>query len=299
MFNIICIALFFLLLVGGPFIIASRHCLVFFWIKKAKKLESELDAILTRGQKAEIAVNNHIKKLITRVPNLRDARTMDGDIVILNGANKLSQEIDHIIVTKFAVIIVETKDWCGKVGALDEKTVALVQNGRVEHRKSPYAQARAKQQTLSKLLGEDVQISFVVVFTNPVSEIGRGLPSNFIRISQLENWLEHTRQHYEGRKEINVNEVCQKIDSSRDRGEFSKCHHMVRIARLTNSPSEDALRVYDLDTQISDLYLKADDNDYKGTVKERIQYRLQMTGYYLLLLFFLLLLGNSIQTSLP
>jgi len=284
MLNIILSSTALLLSVFGlPFFIASRKLLIIRWKMELYGLKRALNVILSQGKSGENAVNRIIAKIIRNTPQLNDAMTFEGDIVLLNGNGNLSQEIDHIIITRFAIIVIETKEWYGRISTLDDHTALLDQDGRIERRKSPYAQAQSKQVALSKILGKETPIAFVCVFTNPDIEFAPNCPSNYFHISQFGEMIKKVHQNCHGREVIDIQSAYKKIKARCDGMPNAKMRHLARIAKNTKNPTSDALTVLDYDTKIVELQQKIADPSYKPTISEHISKRVVPVFLWILL----------------
>ena len=293
---LICSLLLILSVFGFPFALASRRFLSFLYMRKIKLLNSRINSILRKGSAGEAAVNERISKMVKTMPILRDAKRSTGDIVLLNGDGQLSQEIDHIIVTKFAVVVIETKDWFGRISVLDDNSVLLDQGNRKEKRKSPIAQAKSKQTALRNILGPEVPLASTCVFTNPEVEFAQNCPFIFITLNKLEWALESLHKHYQGREVVDVEKTCERILARCDRSVQAKIIHMTRIAKHTKQPPADAIEVLDIDMRIKALSKKVDDPSCKPTIIEHIAMRIRPVCYWLLFNLFMII---CIYSELP
>ncbi|WP_243860184.1 MULTISPECIES: nuclease-related domain-containing protein [Burkholderia] len=111
-------------------------------------------------------------------------------------------EVDHLAITPFGIFVIETKHWSGRIerGA-DANTVRChLPDGKVDERRSPLAQNRAKVAFLRAMLPAVWDVHGVGVFANGACTVAPSLPLSLIRVNDLAHWLrtkkeEHERAH--------------------------------------------------------------------------------------------------------
>lgn len=117
-------------------------------------------------------------------------------------------EIDHLAITPFGIFVIETKNWSGRVAAGSTDSTLLVHglDGRIETRRSPIAQNRAKVGFLRSTLPGLWSVRGLGVFSHDSCDLSAALPLDLIRIGDLANRLRTEKAKFErkGLPAVNV-----------------------------------------------------------------------------------------------
>ncbi len=119
-------------------------------------------------------------------------------------------EIDHLVVTTFGILLIETKNWTGHIAASSsaDELIRTAASGEVEIRKSPIAQNRSKLAFFRTRLPSIWPIQSVGVFASDDVSLAPGLPTNLIRLNDLPYWLRLRQSEHRGKPPVDVVEAA-------------------------------------------------------------------------------------------
>ena len=100
-------------------------------------------------------------------------------------------EIDHLLICRFGIFVVETKDWAGAIRPSTREGDVIVRfaNGHEELRRSPISQSASKVAFIKRCQPADWRVESLAVFSNPKASLTSGLPKNMVLLSELESYL--------------------------------------------------------------------------------------------------------------
>lgn len=177
------------------------------------KMSSEQDSlnkILRQGKEGEDLVNSVISELRHSMDFTSASKTWmpsdEGiaDIVIPDDRDKLSKEIDLLLVTQDKVFVIEVKHWKGEINFKDGNTYI---DGVLTDRTSPEQQTKSKVGVFNRLINhqknegsnkhKNIGLAHIIpiyVFSHPQSKINPNLPHNFITLAALPSLLGFHRE---------------------------------------------------------------------------------------------------------
>lgn len=252
-----------------------------------EQLNNKIDdkaKILNAGKNGEHAVNAVIAILRNKMDFLSMDKTWmpsdDGisDIVIDNGPNNTSQEIDSLLVTQNKVFILEVKDWRGDIFFKNG-----VNNFNGIERKSPEIQTKSKIDKLYRVINKQqmdsihnarvVDIAEIVplyVFTHKDAILDPNLAFNFVSLAALPNFFALHRDNFSKSPNNNLKLITSKIKDVLDLSPDAKSNHMLKLTNVDN-PTENALAFKKLHEEIPllEVKIKLIDNSLKGRLKNK------------------------------
>lgn len=254
-------------------------------IELTETLNKEIDdkaAILNKGKKGEDAVNAVIASLRNKMDFISLDKTWmpsdDGisDIVIDNGPNNASQEIDSLLVTEKNVFIIEVKDWKGDISFKN----GINYFDGVE-RKSPEIQTKPKVEKLFRTINFDqkdisdkyksvseTEIVPIYVFTHKDSTLDPNLPFNYVSLAALPSFFAVYRDTISKSSTSNIKLTISKIKEILDLSPDAKSNHMLKLSNQKMPPA-DATEFKRLHESIPVLQkrIEAIDNSINGKLK--------------------------------
>lgn len=214
--------------------------------------KAEIAEILRGGAKAEHTVNEWLVHLCKdAAPSMECWHpSLDGHDEIVfppSEHNGTSQELDNLLVTDHAVYVIEVKSW-HEINANGGRVLA---DGK--ELGSPVRQSKKKVEHLRKILGAGTPIKAIGVLPNLKDEsIPFALDASIVTsLGQLSLVLRTEHQQSTGRAKLDVQAIRRLILSKMDTTGKAKIEHMRWLAEA--HPSEDALRVRDLDDRMTRL----------------------------------------------
>jgi hypothetical protein len=133
----------------------------------------------------------------------------DGPLLLNHapGTEFPTAEVDHLAITPFGILVVETKNWTGRImPGHDESSVERVgADGHSETRRSPLAQNRSKVRFLRSILPAVWPVESIAVFPNMNCGLSPELPVNLMRIDDLRQWLRTCMALHEQRGRVRIN----------------------------------------------------------------------------------------------
>lgn len=141
--------------------------------------------------------------------------------------NGLSVEVDHILINHSGVFVIETKGLSGVIDGDQREDYWRQVLRRTENKfLSPIKQVSAHARLLSGLVGDDIPVHSIVVFTN--ARFARAMPPNVIHIKDLRRFLKQFNDQVMDDRMINV--VAQRIEVSIDSSRAARDMHIRRAA---------------------------------------------------------------------
>lgn len=117
-------------------------------------------------------------------------------------------EVDHLVVTAFGIFVIETKNWAGAIapGSSTDTVVCHLPSGKLEERRSPISQNRAKVAFLRGTLPSVWNVQGLGVFANDNCSLSPDLPLALVTLRDLGYWLRTQRDRHakSGHPNINV-----------------------------------------------------------------------------------------------
>ena len=100
-------------------------------------------------------------------------------------------EIDHLIICRFGIFVVETKDWGGAVrpGPHDDELIVSFDSGYEATRRSPLAQCASKIAFIKRCQPVDWRVESIAVFSNSKARLSKDCPRNMILLPDIEDYL--------------------------------------------------------------------------------------------------------------
>lgn len=178
-----------------------------------------------RGSLAEWRVNACLKPFSKR-----------GGGLIANGVfpiGEVSTEIDHILITRSGVFVIETKGLSGVIRGLPDQDVWYQVLGPelVNEIMNPIRQNDLHVRTIQRIVGEDIPVHNVVVFTN--ARFGSPMPASVVRVGDLKRYLKGFK--FKALSEAMVKSLVSRIEAAVDTSREARDAHIMRVAsrRLT------------------------------------------------------------------
>ncbi|MGU3778966.1 nuclease-related domain-containing protein [Burkholderia metallica] len=117
-------------------------------------------------------------------------------------------EVDHLVVTPFGIFVIETKNWAGSIlpGRTADQVVCHLPGGKLEERRSPISQNRAKVAFLRGTLPAPWTVQGLGVFSHDACRLSPDLPLALVTLRDLGYWLRTQRDRHvkSGNPDINV-----------------------------------------------------------------------------------------------
>lgn len=137
-----------------------------------------------------------------------------------------SQELDHVVISKFGIFAIETKSKGGVIyGNEDDKHWKQVMTAQLTHEfHNPLLQNKGHIKSLKSILGE-VTIHSVVVFIN--GRFGNPMPAHVMRQQRLRPYLRTFKQEVYSRAD--VERLADTLRSAAVRGWWARRRHLAFI----------------------------------------------------------------------
>ncbi|KVN06968.1 nuclease-related domain-containing protein [Burkholderia diffusa] len=146
-------------------------------------------------------------------------------------------EVDHLVVTPFGIFVIETKNWAGAIvpGGSVDTVVCHLPTGKLEERRSPISQNRAKVAFLHGTLPAVWNVQGVGVFAHDNCTLSPDLPLALIGLRDLGYWMRTQRDRHvrSGNPDINVPAAWRVVDrlSVADSTGAALSAHRLKVAR--------------------------------------------------------------------
>lgn len=153
------------------------------------------DLAIQKGDDGEFEVAEELDRVLTGICG--DDFTLFNSIILRHapGTKFPTAEVDHLVVTKFGIYVIETKNWSGYVySGEDGSLMREAPDGTIDVRKNPLDQNASKVRFLKSIMPlYSRQIHSIGVFSNPTVELSSDLDSSLVRLSDLELWFRQRR----------------------------------------------------------------------------------------------------------
>ena len=219
--------LFFVIVI---FIILYFLLLIVFLKKRSKKDN------LTQQSTDESFLHKQGEQGENRINYLINKYCLEYHHIISNGLfydwNENSHEIDQILINKYGVFVIETKNWHGSLIGRDYDDEWLyIQNNLAEKRRAPVKQNEIHVQVIEEILNNDIPIKNIVVFINTNLE---KVTSNYVydEVSLIETINQPIKKYYSLSKE-EIDEIYELLESYNDKSSENHLMHIRKI-KLNN-----------------------------------------------------------------
>jgi len=144
-------------------------------------------------------------------------------------------EIDHLVVTRFGVFVLETKHWAGQISPSSNQDglLRLSRAGMTEERKSPLLQNRSKLAFIRAHLPRQWSVAGAGIFTSPEACLSHHLPSDLFALDDLPLWLRTQRDRNASKSPIDVAKAVRAIVQYQDRSPTAAAEHKRRVSGNT------------------------------------------------------------------
>ncbi|ABX19238.1 MULTISPECIES: nuclease-related domain-containing protein [Burkholderia cepacia complex] len=161
------------------------------------------------GDAGEARVNAELRRVLAHLCG-SDFYVHPTALLLLHapGTEFPTAEVDHLVVTPFGIFVIETKNWAGTIlpGQTADQLVCHLPSGRLEERRSPISQNRAKVAFLRGTLPATWNVQGLGVFSHDACTLSAGLPLALVNLRDLGYWLRTQRDRHaeSGNPNINV-----------------------------------------------------------------------------------------------
>ena len=161
-------------------------------------------------------------------------------ILLPQGTDTFSKEIDLVLVSNLGVYVFEVKNWHGGWSQKSGESHLLQCNrinNQVESRPAPLAKTQRKLEQLLKQSGlGDVPAESLVVFTNPQGSLDPNLSTNYLHISELSYFFRTKFACMTERNErYDIQGLFESIWDCLDRSPHAMHNHMMRLSPFTDN----------------------------------------------------------------
>jgi predicted RNA-binding Zn-ribbon protein involved in translation (DUF1610 family) len=164
--------------------------------------------------------------------------SLDADVyrrfhdIIIPAKNGTAQ-IDHLLVSKYGIFIIETKNRNGWIfGSEDQKTWTQVVFGKKYQFQNPIHQAYRQKKTLAEFLDISVSKVHVVIYFNGDCKFKTPMPGN-VRNSGLASYIESHKQEILNSEERE--RILQKMQKHLAESTLTKADHLKSLKERHNS----------------------------------------------------------------
>lgn len=163
------------------------------------------------------------------------------DAVLLpQGTDPYSKEIDLLLVTAYGIYLFEAKDWSGRwsnVTCDSDKLTLTSPNGQVDVRSAPLKKTVGKLQAIKNAIPIEPNTHALVICTHSNGSIDPNLSSKYMTLNDLAYFL---RSERDNRIPIADIETLQsQVFGQLDRSPDALHHHMMRL-----SPNNENVKLY-------------------------------------------------------
>lgn len=155
--------------------------------------------------------------------------------ILVVDRQKRTAQIDHLMLSKSGVILIETKNFGGKIYGTEEDVYWEVVNGNFVRRfYNPLRQNHSHAVVLQDILQEDIPIHSIVCFSDRADLRIRVQPGKVIRYKGLPKFIEKHSAYKILSKDILENLIL-RINSSIRYSKYFKNRHKKRIVKMRKS----------------------------------------------------------------
>ena len=151
------------------------------------------------GDAGEARVNAELRRILARLCG-SDFYVHPTALLLLHApaTDFPTAEVDHLVVTPFGIFVIETKNWAGTIlpGRTADEVVCHLPGGRLEERRSPISQNRAKVAFLRGTLPATWNVQGLGVFSNDACALSAELPLALVTLRDLGYWLRSQRDRH-------------------------------------------------------------------------------------------------------
>ena len=128
-------------------------------------------------------------KVASVLKSIKEYHYIFNNVTLKNKKSEMSHQIDHILVNSHGIIVIETKNYYGKIN-FDEKTKTWTSTvkGKTTQIKSPVSQNKSHAINLNNIFKGQVSITSVVVYANNNAPYIAN--ENVINLEDLKTFLE-------------------------------------------------------------------------------------------------------------
>ncbi|KVK87702.1 nuclease [Burkholderia ubonensis] len=161
------------------------------------------------GDIGEARVNDELRRILSHLCG-SDFYVHPTALLLLHapGTEFPTAEVDHLVVTPFGIFLIETKNWAGSIlpGRTADLLVCHLPGGKLEERRSPISQNRAKVAFLRGTLPATWNVQGLGVFAHDACTLSADLPLALVTLRDLGYWLRTQRDRHarSGNPSINV-----------------------------------------------------------------------------------------------
>lgn len=199
------------------FIIIFTLLIVFIFFLKSPK---------TKGAIGELRVRLNLGN------NIPNEKYVINDLLILHEGK--SHQIDHLIIRKTGVFIIETKNYAGLIYGDDKRKewTQVLNYGKIKHKfYNPVLQNKSHIYTLSKIIGRKDCFISIIVF--PKADIMTYFNERVGSISDMKRWLKQDRDEILTSSEIDG--IYQKLIDYKNNPKITNKEHIDNIYRLRDN----------------------------------------------------------------
>ncbi|MCA7889396.1 NERD domain-containing protein [Burkholderia contaminans] len=194
-----------LIVVAGAWALAKHYA------KSHPRRQSTLPVTRSQasGDAGEARVLDELRRILSQLCG-NDFYVHPTALLLLHapGTEFPTAEVDHLVVTPFGIFVIETKNWAGAIapGSTADTVVCHLPGGKLEERRSPISQNRAKVAFLRGTLPATWSVQGLGVFAHDDCTLSPDLPLALVTLRDLGYWLRTQRDRHakSGNPNINV-----------------------------------------------------------------------------------------------
>lgn len=195
-----------------------------------EEINWKMEAIREAGSRGENIVRKTIATIVSS-GSIGSARFVDEKTVLFKAQRPgdRTQEIDHLLITKFGIFLIETKNYGGKLSLLSGGIVCS--DGEI--RKNPLVQSASKVARAKRHLGDHIPVHAVAVFSAENVVLGRNFPADMVTVDNLLDRLIEYKVEFikSGKKYFDVDDLRRAISGLIESDENAKHRHLLAIGQ--------------------------------------------------------------------
>jgi len=210
---------------GIVFIIVFVLLIVLIFFLKSSKREGEISP-KRKGEIGEMIVGLNLGG------NITNEKYVINDLLLLYEGK--SHQIDHLIIRKTGIFVIETKNYSGLIYGDDKckEWTQVLNYGKMKNKfYSPILQNKSHIYALSKIIGRKDCFISIIVF--PKADIMTYFNEKVGSISDMKRWLKQDRDEILTSSE--VEEIYQKLIDYKNNPKLTNEEHIDNIYRLRQS----------------------------------------------------------------